>query len=307
MISWRLLVFWSLIGAIQICQQGFSIRYSESYWDLHEELLFSRRSLVSATNISTALSLDNSSILEPPIPHADDSWHIKDFSIFQEKIRSVILSTSSYPVMDPENSTVLNCHFPINSIMFTYSSHYTMDLILLQHQSMSSYSTKLGKCLSEKMIIICFDKGCFDFCSKHRIPNCIVIEPPKREDPLPPSDFGQGEYIYFTYVKHDFMKAALQVAEHIMFFDADVLIFKNPFIHTQYERDKIGKRSNLRPIDIMWQRDRGRGDGCEGSVNSGQIYLRNSSKVANYFDDLMKQKDKILAGMQLTLLYSILS
>jgi hypothetical protein len=300
MITFRSLLFWSLITAVLICGRGYSVRYGQRILSLHEELLLSRRSLVSAENNSSALppiTVVNSTTLEPPIPHADDCWHIKDFSIFQEKIRLVIQSTSSYNLMNSENSTVLDCHFPVNSIMFTYSSHYTMDLILLQHQSMFSYSAELGKCLSEKMIIICFDSQCLEFCSKHQIPNCIVIEPPKREGPLPPSDFGQGEYVYFTYVKHDFMKAALQVAQEIMFFDADVLIFKNPFIHTQFERDKTGKRLNLRPLDIMWQRDRGRGDGCEGSVNSGQVFLRNSSKLIGYFKDLMEEKDKILTGM----------
>ncbi len=46
---------------------------------------------------------------------------------------------------------------------------------------------------------------------------------------------------FFAYLKHDLMLEALKVAEEVIFFDADVLLFRNPWIETTYGRDENGK------------------------------------------------------------------
>eukprot|EP01034_Spumella_vulgaris_P026391 gene26391-32965_t len=112
---------------------------------------------------------------------------------------------------------------------------------------------------------------------------------------MPVSDFGKGVYTYFTWIKHELMAEALKVVGEVFFFDADVVLFRNPWIETTYGRHENGSHI-YQPYDLMWQRDRGRGPSCGGSVNSGQMYVRNSTRSQQYFYNMFEVKGIILQG-----------
>lgn len=163
------------------------------------------------------------------------------------------------------------------------------DFVLLQRRAMGV--SKLRSCLESRFVTVCFDAKCLDRCVSSAIPNCVQLVMPE----IPPSDFGKQAYNYFTYIKHELMHEALKEADEIFFFDADVLLFRNPFMAVQYGRYDNGSRIEG-PYDIMSQRDRGRGPGCTGTVNSGQMYLRNSTRTMDYTQDMKDLRDKILSG-----------
>jgi hypothetical protein len=71
------------------------------------------------------------------------------------------------------------------------------------------------------------------------------------------------------------------------------LIFRNPWIDTQFIRDNHGNNVPT-VVDLLYQRDRGFGPTCYGSVNSGQMYLRNSSLLSTYFQMMRGYKHEII-------------
>lgn len=91
------------------------------------------------------------------------------------------------------------------------------------------------------------------------------------------------------------MHEALKVVNEVFFFDVDTLILRNPWIHTQFGRNEQGQQLDG-PYEIMYQRDRGRGPSCSGSVNTGQVYLRNTTKVQVYLARMLEMKATIIKG-----------
>jgi hypothetical protein len=55
------------------------------------------------------------------------------------------------------------------------------------------------------------------------------------------------------------MYEALKYCERIFYFDADVIILRNPWIDIKYGRDEQNNRF-LKDYDLEFQRDRGRGN-----------------------------------------------
>eukprot|EP01031_Cornospumella_fuschlensis_P026038 gene26038-31440_t len=209
-----------------------------------------------------------------------------DYEPFRRAVRRV-LDQPVAPLVT--NSTPLHCHFPLNSVMFTYSSHYTVELMGLQNRGLAA--SGMGTCLAARFIRLCLDVACRQYCSEHHIEHCPLID----LHMLPPSDFNKGEYRFFTFLKHLLLREALQIAEEAFFFDIDCLVMKNPFVLPQYGRDDHGDPIDER-YDLMFQRDRGRGPSCAGSVNSGQMYLRNSTRVQKYLQLMAGFQDVILEG-----------
>ena len=186
-----------------------------------------------------------------------------DFTPFRDAITKAMKSgVQPKPLTNLSKSD--ECAMPPSSIMFSYTSHYTMDLIVLQHKAMESWG--LIDCLESRFVTACLDAKCMAMCSSRKIPNCCLLHMAE----LPGSDFGKNAYKYFTYLKHELMFEALKVVEEVFFFDADTVIFRNPWVETQFGRNEQGQKFPS-SYDIQYQRDRGRSLSCSGSVNSGQV------------------------------------
>ena len=182
-----------------------------------------------------------------------------------------------------------DCSIPQNAIMFTYTNHNMFDLIVLQHKAMEVGNVR--SCLESRFITICLDNKCMNLCKNHSIPNCVRIVIPK----IPHSDFGGKSYGFFTWIKHEFMYEATKVADQIFFFDADVAILRNPWLEISYARDRETGAKLFESLDMQFQRERGINyKGCDGSANSGQLYIRNSTSIQNYFKKLFEKKYEII-------------
>eukprot|EP01041_Mallomonas_annulata_P010094 gene10094-21031_t len=223
--------------------------------------------------------------------HADESFDPIDVNVdfrnltldyrpFRNMIRNVIANSSTLP------STA--CAIPNKAIMFSYTNHHTFYMIDMQHRAMDIHHER--GCLEKRYITVCLDRKCMTMCDSNKIFNCVLLKFPKTNM----GNFGNNIYHYMTWLKHELMFQALQVADELFFFDADVLLFKNPFPGIKFGRDKNG--GIIEDIyDIQYQRERGMKErGCGGSVNSGQMYLRNSTSIQHYFKLLFQRKIEIL-------------
>jgi hypothetical protein len=145
-----------------------------------------------------------------------------DYSPFHNIIRKVLLNSNniSYNI-NTLNTTA--CAMPLSSIMFTYTTHYLIELIELQYKAMDQFGLK--SCLLQRFIVVCLDLKCKQYCNSNNIINCVLINLPE----LPKSDFGKNSYHLITYIKHELMYEALKFSKEIFYFDIDSLLFKNPW------------------------------------------------------------------------------
>jgi hypothetical protein len=147
-----------------------------------------------------------------------------DFSPFHQQIQKVLLNSKNISTnINTFNAT--QCSMPHSSIMFTYSTFYSIELIKLQYKAMEQWGLK--NCLLQRFIVVCLDSNCKQFCYDNNILNCVLIAFPEK---LQKSDFGENSYHLITYVKHELIYEALKYSNEIFYFDIDCLLFKNPWI-----------------------------------------------------------------------------
>jgi hypothetical protein len=176
-----------------------------------------------------------------------------DYAPFRDAIRAAVGASPDIPQL-AFNSTTSDCVMPPSSIMFTYATKYMQDLLLLRQRAMEVWG--LRSCLERRFITACLDQQCFEFCQKHKIGQCIWIKMPE----MPASDFAKDAYFYLTYLPVEFFVEALKVVKEAFYFDADVLLLRNPWLETRFGRDNKGNRIHGL-YDMMYQRDRGQGLG----------------------------------------------
>lgn len=219
---------------------------------------------------------------------------VADYTPFRSLIRTLLQDDAAFSS---------NCSYPPKSIMFTYSTHYTFAFLPMNQRAMDQYGQR--HCIEKRFITMCLDVACHNQCAKHKIANCILIQFTKS---LPanstkevveflPSEFAKNDYKKLCWLKHEMMYEALKEAENVFFFDADVVVFSNPFADLHQRRDEQGNRKP-ETFDIQFQRDRGRGPSCSGTFNTGQIYARNSSKVQDYFRYMFEMKTHIFYDLE---------
>lgn len=170
------------------------------------------------------------------------------------------------------------------------------------------HSQELGKCLSDHYLLVCLDTQSYQICNEKKISHCVLID----HGHLPASSFNSGEYRYFTFLKHILLYEALFVAQETFYFDSDVLLLQNPWIETRYTRGQVDEHV-YQPFalthldhsdhqhaggayDFMFQRDRGRTNNCQGSVNSGQMYIQSSQQTKAYLQRMFEVKEVIFEG-----------
>ena len=89
----------------------------------------------------------------------------------------------------------------------------------------------------------------------------------------------------------------------MLFFDCDILIFKNPFKYIFPIRPKLlpdekmfGTKIEMH-VDVRFQRESALDYGCGGhEFNSGQMYLRNSAKMVVFYNAMLDKRIEIIEG-----------
>jgi len=150
------------------------------------------------------------------------------------------------------------------------------------------------------LIVVCLDKRSYAQCEGHRhSSSCVNVTMPLE---LPKSDFMRGAYHYITWLKHEMLFEILKHAQHVLFFDADMIMLRNPWPELSFGRKESGEKFEA-TYDLQFQRDggsRGGGLGCSGIINSGQMWVRNSTKMQIYFGLMWTKRPQILLGQGTT-------
>jgi len=213
-----------------------------------------------------------------------------DFKPFVSAIRTIHNSTRYLPNKD--------CDIPNSGIIFSYTNQHLFKFILLQYEAMEMGGHK--DCLISRFLTVCLDGACSSLCVHHNITNCVYLDVPAT--PLvgfqgKKTEYGQYSYNYMTWLKYELLRAALMVCKQVFYFDADVVMFRNPWPEVNFGRDQQG-RAVSGTYDIMYQKARGRDKlSCAGAVNGGLLYMRNSSELhERFFPKLYSHRERIILG-----------
>jgi len=176
------------------------------------------------------------------------------------------------------------CNIPDGAIMFSYANQHLLTLLRLRYDIMKA--ARALDCVEKRFITVCLDETCLKECQSYGLKNVVWVQVPE----TPMTGFGmvadkiqRFAFGYMSWLKYEMMFESLKVATEVMYLDADVMIYDNPFLETPYGRDDTGKKIPG-PYEVMFQRERGiKEKGCRGEVNGGLIYLRNTTRVHERF------------------------
>lgn len=234
---------------------------------------------------------------------ADLPYDVRDinFDPLRKKIREVLARTSHVPELT-EHTTIHDCAMPKSAVMLSHSTHYFTDFMTLRQHGMHSFR-HFGDCLKTRFISVCLDAKCFHHC-EDATGNCVLLDLPK----LPNSEYGEGAYDFITYLPHEIIFSALKEVEEIILVDGDVLMMQNPWVATRHKRREDGQHYRYQMFDFMYQPEHDPADlSCAlGMVNTGQMYIRNSSKVEKYMSIMRQHKNEIVNGKDLSFILQLL-
>ena len=188
------------------------------------------------------------------------------------------------------------CFIPDKAVIFTLSNHHLFPMLLLRHKIMNR--ANITSCQEQRFITVCLDRKCLAQCEMHGFMNCVHLVVPETvysqygsRDTL----YQKNSYNYIVWVKYEMFIEALMVANQVFYFDADVMLFGNPYPEAQWGRDEQGNKIPG-PYEVMYQRERGMKElGCGGSVNGGLFYIRNSTGMHERFmPAIMKHRADII-------------
>ena len=223
-----------------------------------------------------------------------DEFNLIDYSNLHKMISQVNLAKHSH-----HSCKALNISLPASLIMFTYTSHESIELLVTQQESMDFWLPGLKACLNTKFIVICTDKTAEAKCKDLPHVNCAFVDFSKARE----SEKYRSSYSFFTYMKHELMSAVMQSKVDIFYFDLDMLILKDPWSNLDDIIESNMTYVNYPIHDILFQQNCGFAGGKDGKdicdrngadVNSGQMFIRYSPKVQHYFDYIKSHKNEII-------------
>lgn len=232
-----------------------------------------RRADALETNAKAVPSLNVTAGGDPDNPFID---YVANFSSFRDGITHALQKSGDL--------TGAPCFIPNSAVVFTLSNHHLFPLLALRHRIMDK--ANITYCQQQRFITVCLDRKCLSQCENSGFMNCVYLKVPETVY----SEFGRKDtayqknsYNYIVWVKYEMFVEALMVANEVFYFDADVMLFGNPYPEAQFGRDETGKKIPG-PYEVMYQRERGMKElGCGGSVNGGLFYLRNSTGMHERF------------------------
>lgn len=186
-------------------------------------------------------------------------------------------------------SSRYECALPRDAVIFSYANMHSLPIIHSFLKAMEINNVR--NCLLQQLVILCLDGSCVEMCKRESIPLCPLVDLSAK---LGDGTYGKPSYYFLTYIKHELISLALTVVQHVLFVDLDVLLFFNPWHEILYPFDKQSGKRIVSPYDFRYQREVGTEESCGGSINTGVLYLKNSTATQLLLKSVMSYKDKIV-------------
>lgn len=181
---------------------------------------------------------------------------------------------------DKNEYTSLNVPFPPKSIIMTYISHTTHQLMLeLQLKAFKMWSPSLLDC--SRFVIAAANKEAYEQCTSNLglSLSCVLL----------PQKTVSNNKFHHSIAKYELIAEASTIAEELFYIDPDVLLFQNPWV-ADMGLFKLVDSKRVEPLyDLMFQRDRGTlGNGAADfdchplDVDSSVLYARNTPSVTRF-------------------------
>ena len=194
-----------------------------------------------------------------------------------------------------------DCVVPPSSVMFTIASKNVLHYIDYQRMSMKLWGEENYRCLDEHFLVICMDRACMDYCESHDVSHYVYTSHIQvRAEGF---DALRDLYNFICFSKLPIIREMLQVVQEVIYFDSDVMLFRNPWVHIGYDRDVRGNQLSTKRFDFQYQAEHVKVKHCNilnhQSVNGGQLYFRNTSRFYTFYDYIRLNYTDILRGRQL--------
>jgi len=219
--------------------------------------------------------------------------HDVDKKVIRHFLKNQIAESHGGATLSSSIKDILNSkctRIPPSTLLLTIATAGQFDLILLQRSSLKSRMHQRSlACLLQRLLIVCLDDLCLKLCAVHRIHQCILFT--SEQSLLPPptqiAKFKERNWNFITYVKWEIINEAKTLgAEAILTFDADLLLFSNPF-------ESFGHFMTDQKYSILHLSETG--DGCDAVVNSGMLLLHTSQeKTMRVVSEMLRNKNDIL-------------
>eukprot|EP01031_Cornospumella_fuschlensis_P028304 gene28304-34176_t len=193
---------------------------------------------------------------------------------FKQAVRKAQVHIKLSPILT-NSSTKHDCALPRDAVMYTYTNAKNVPLLELMIKSLEVNNMK--SCLLPQIVVTCFDIPCVESCARLRIPLCPYINVEHIVNANEETGYKKGSYFFFTYVKHELMQAALSVVNHVLLVDVDMLILHNPWPEMFFPSNVSYRVTG--GYELRYQRERGNEESCTGLVNTGVLFMRNTTKV----------------------------
>lgn len=154
---------------------------------------------------------------------------------------------------------------------------------LLQDEAMVD-----GDCLRPVFVTACLDAMCTRLCGVHGLANCVNVGG---------SDGGGSRvasrsterYKYINYAKFELIASALTVANHVLFLDADAVVFREPWAHVLAQ-----------PQPLLFQTEHPKTASCDADeANAGVMYWRSDALRTRFFERFRDFLPRMMAARRM--------
>ena len=169
--------------------------------------------------------------------------------------------------------------------LLTVVSAALFEFRLLQDEAMVDRD-----CLRPVFVTACLDARCSALCTAHGIANCVDVGGSSGDaGGSRAATMYSQRYKYINFAKFELIASALTVAEHIMFVDADVLVFREPWAHM------LGQ-----PQALLFQTEHPKTVSCDtDEANAGVMYFRGGALGTRFFERFREFLPQMMAARRM--------
>jgi len=240
-----------------------------------------RRRVLLACVVTASLLLLGSSAFAPATtatPAAPRVYNEIEYTRFQRKVAAVAAAPS-------------RCERPPRSVYLTVLTSGFFPFRQLQERAMRLVPSP-HDCLAAYFVTACLDERSLALCERAGLRHCAALDNASLLEPRAP--MWTPDYRYINLVKLQVLQKALEVAEHVLFLDSDVLLFRPPW-------PALGA-----PFPLRFQTEQAKlpgGTRCEEDEANGGVLLLSRAGTGQalhaFFDAFFAHRQEMLHAREM--------